>query len=105
MSPDDAKTTLLTRRAELLGNLDRIEHHLDQARTKDWEDAAIEAEDDEMLQSLGQAEQAEIRRIEAALGRIDAGTYGACVRCGTPVAEARLAAVPETPFCARCAAA
>lgn len=104
MTHDDAKTTLLARRAELTRNLLRIEDRLDDPVTKDWEDAATEREDDEMLEALGTVEQAELARIDAALGRIAKGTYGTCVKCGDPIREKRLMLLPETPFCAKCAA-
>ena len=42
-------------------------------------------------------------KIDAALARIEDGTYGDCVRCGEAIAPARLALVPDTPFCAACA--
>src|SRR5690349_20519537 len=35
-----------------------------------------------------------IGEIDAALRRIDEGTYGQCVRCGKPISEERLKAVP-----------
>ncbi len=41
---------------------------------KDWEDRSSERQGDEVLESLGQAELGEVRRIDAALGRITAGT-------------------------------
>ena len=37
--------------------------------------------------------------IEAALGRIDDGTYGFCEVCGKPISAARLEAMPSTRFC------
>ncbi len=40
--------------------------------------------------------------VEAALKRLDHGTYGTCGRCGRPIPEARLEAVPWTEFCVRC---
>jgi DnaK suppressor protein len=49
--------------------------------------------------------QARVRlsEIEAALGRLDAGTYGTCERCGGAIADARLAARPEARLCIDCA--
>ena len=102
MTPDAAKDILLARRAELLGNLARIEDQLDDPVPKDWEDAASERQGDEVLTALGQSDQAEIRRIDAALARIAAGEYGDCVQCGNPIAERRLQLLPDTPFCANC---
>jgi RNA polymerase-binding transcription factor DksA len=37
--------------------------------------------------------------IDAALGRIDAGTYGLCESCGRPIDEERLEAVPYATLC------
>lgn len=44
----------------------------------------------------------QIRQIDEALRRIDAGTYGLCVRCGGQIPEERLEAIPETPYCLQC---
>ena len=45
----------------------------------------------------------QIEQIDAALARLDVGTYGTCVRCGGPVGDDRLAARPEAATCLRCA--
>lgn len=37
--------------------------------------------------------------IEAALTRMDAGTYGVCAVCKEPIARGRLEARPWTPYC------
>jgi RNA polymerase-binding protein DksA len=37
--------------------------------------------------------------IDAALGRIESGTYGLCVACGQPIGEERLEAVPYATLC------
>ena len=102
MTPEAARELLLARRAELLGNLARIEDQLDDPVPRDWEDAASERQGDEVLTALGQSDRAEIRRIDAALARIEAGEYGDCVQCGKPIAEKRLQLLPDTPFCANC---
>lgn len=39
---------------------------------------------------------------ERALGRIQAGTYGVCERCGNPVGKARLQAFPRAALCVTC---
>lgn len=40
-----------------------------------------------------------LAEIEAALARIEEGTYGRCVVCGRPIPEERLAAVPYASLC------
>jgi RNA polymerase-binding protein DksA len=40
--------------------------------------------------------------IDAALGRIDAGTYGRCERCAKPIAQERLEALPWATKCIDC---
>src|SRR5574343_737375 len=98
------KQALEARLAQLQGRLAGIEAELDSHDEKDWEELAVEREGDEVLESLGQGGQAEIRMIEAALARIASGEYGACAKCGAEIGEARLDAVPYTPFCKECAA-
>jgi RNA polymerase-binding transcription factor DksA len=99
------RKALLDRLAELDSRLHRIEADLDAPHSEDWEERAVEREDDEVLEGLGVSGEAEIARIRAALQRIRAGTYGNCVRCGAEIAAARLNTLPDTPFCRDCAAA
>ena len=40
--------------------------------------------------------------IDGALERLEAGTYGVCVHCGSPVQEKRLEAVPWARHCLDC---
>ncbi len=56
--------------------------------------------------ALAAAGRRRLRRdmIRTALARLDAGDYGWCIRCGEPIAPARLEADPATPFCRDCAA-
>lgn len=103
--------TVETRRAELEARRDDltrrmqvIDAELDSHDSKDWEELATEREGDEVLEDLGAAAQQELRMIEAALGRIEAGEYGDCVTCGSRISEERLDVLPATPFCRTCAA-
>ena len=43
-----------------------------------------------------------LRLIEAALRRIDHGSFGICVGCGDDIQIRRLEALPWTQFCLRC---
>ena len=40
--------------------------------------------------------------VEQALARMDAGTYGTCERCGQPIDEERLEALPAARLCMTC---
>jgi len=46
-----------------------------------------------------------IEEINEALQRIEDGTYGQCVRCGKPLDEERLKAMPTAKYDAECQAA
>jgi len=41
----------------------------------------------------------EISEIDAALERLEDGTYGKCEACGKPIGDERLEAVPAARFC------
>lgn len=43
-----------------------------------------------------------LTEVEAALARIDAGTYGACESCGAAIPFERLEAVPRARQCVSC---
>jgi DnaK suppressor protein len=46
-----------------------------------------------------------ISEIDAALARLDAGTYGRCTRCGTSIPEERLEVRPFSATCVACTSA
>jgi len=46
-----------------------------------------------------------LAEVEAAIQRLESGTYGICERCGQPIADARLEARPAARTCIRCASA
>ena len=95
--------TLLRERLDYLNRqLHRYEDALDAPADPDFEERATEREGDEVMESLGQSGLDEIRRIEAALKRIEAGSYGVCADCGEDISPKRLDAVPTAALCRRC---
>jgi RNA polymerase-binding transcription factor DksA len=98
------KEQLEARLRELQARLHRIENELDEPVSRDFEERATEREGEEVLEDLGAAGLLEIRMIEAALRRIEDGSYGFCATCGDPISEARLDVVPQAPLCRTCAA-
>lgn len=47
--------------------------------------------------------QVELRRIAAALARLDAGDFGYCLSCGEEISVKRLSLDPTVPLCIDCA--
>lgn len=56
----------------------------------------------EMELELAERGNLELATVNAALSRIDAGTYGICLDCGQPIAYARLLADPSAVSCIGC---
>lgn len=102
MDASTARSRLTARLAELGQRIDRLDAELTAPLAADWEEQAVELADDEAQVALEAAGRREARRIVAALARIDAGTWGDCVRCGEPVDPRRLDADPSAPTCLAC---
>jgi len=60
-------------------------------------------QDQAMSLATEQRRAAELRRIEAALTRLEEGDFGFCAACGEPIAVKRLELDPTTPICIDCA--
>ena len=68
----------------------------------DPEGATLAFERQHTAALLDQARE-QLTAIEGALGRLEAGRYGLCERCGQPIGADRLAARPAAQTCIRCA--
>jgi len=65
-------------------------------------DTATATLDREIDYTLEENSEHVLEAIEAALKRIEDGTYGTCVNCGKPITEERLAAIPWATHCIDC---
>jgi RNA polymerase-binding protein DksA len=65
-------------------------------------DTATVMHDREVDYTLEGASEQVLAAIDAALGRLDAGTYGTCATCGRPIGEERLEAMPYATQCIDC---
>ncbi len=65
-------------------------------------DTATVTLDRELDYSLEEHSTTVLRDIDAALQRIEDGTYGVCARCGKPIGEERLEAMPYVTKCIDC---
>ncbi|MBT2484227.1 MULTISPECIES: TraR/DksA C4-type zinc finger protein [unclassified Microbacterium] len=55
------------------------------------------------LTGLAEAAVSELRQVDDALARMDAGIYGICANCGRPIPHARLEVRPFAIHCVACA--
>jgi RNA polymerase-binding protein DksA len=99
---EDIAKALQARLSELRTRLAKIDRSLHKPLAPDSEDRAIELENQEALEIIGETETTEIHQIEAALKRISEGTYGACIKCGEPIDPKRLRALPTAAMCMAC---
>jgi DnaK suppressor protein len=70
--------------------------------TEDYIDYAVSSYDRDFSLSLTEMERKQIRLVEEALQRIDAGTYGTCQQCEQEIPEKRLEVEPWARHCIRC---
>jgi DnaK suppressor protein len=61
--------------------------------------------DNERTRILVSNAQAMVAQINAALERLDAGTYGVCINCGREIDPRRLESLPYVTLCIDCQAA
>jgi DnaK suppressor protein len=66
-------------------------------------DTATAMHDRELDYGLTENEEELLTATDAALRRIEDGTYGICTNCGKPIGEERLQALPWTNLCIDCA--
>ncbi len=103
MNVQKMKKRLERRLAELTKETRDIDAELHEPGDPDFEERAVQIEGEEVLEGLGRVALDEIAQIKSALARIEAGTYGTCVKCGDDIADDRLEAVPYAARCIKCA--
>jgi DnaK suppressor protein len=92
------------RRREIQDKLRSLRETLP-AETSVVRDAEEQSVDDfvqEVDFALMQMKSQTLKKIDEALTRLEAGTYGACAECGAEIAEARLKALPFAALCRVC---
>ncbi len=107
MDAAEVRAGLLARRSELAA----LSEHSAEARLPVTLDqqvlgrlSRIDAiQQQELQQAFDRHRHRELRRIDAALKRLDEGEYGTCLRCGEDIPTARLRLDLATPLCVTCA--
>lgn len=93
------RSTLDHLHGEHPGSLEDETDELATASDNHMGDVASATLDREIDYSLGDNSEQVLAEIEAALKRIDDGTYGTCTKCGREIAPERLEARPWAALC------
>jgi len=99
------KKLLLEQREEILGNTRRAlsgDIHVDPDDFPDEMDTASSEVNLQFTGRLREREQGLLSKIDAALEKIEEGTYGECQTCGEDIGAARLKARPVAELCIEC---
>ncbi len=103
MTSNELKVQLEQRLAALQKRLASIKRDVTQSHSGDSAEQAQERENDEVVDAIGNETAQSISDLQAALARIDDGSYGVCAACDEPISEGRLEAIPEATLCVKCA--
>lgn len=100
---EKTRASLLAERARLLAELGEPIEAPGQMTYGSQAAAASHVFEQQRDLALRERARNELEKIEAALARLDDGSYGTCVSCGKPIAPGRLDAIPWVPTCIDCA--
>jgi len=101
--PASLKERLGAKRDEFTGRLERITANVWWSLDADSEERARELADSEVVDALGSEARDELGKIQDVLARMDAGVYGRCRECGSPISIKRIEAYPCADECIDCA--
>jgi RNA polymerase-binding transcription factor DksA len=100
---EQVRSSLIDMLEDLDDRLAKITHDVREPLDRDFEEQATQAENDEVLDGLGNAARTEIALVKLAISRIDKGQYGLCQVCGNEISKERLKVVPYSSLCIKCA--
>jgi DnaK suppressor protein len=99
----DARAALLAERERVLAELAGIEvEGPGQMTYGSQAAAATHVFEQQRDLALRERNEQHLAAVDAALARLDAGTYGLCQSCGKPIAPERLEALPSAALCIDC---
>ncbi|MFQ5547950.1 MAG: TraR/DksA family transcriptional regulator [Woeseia sp.] len=101
--PEGLRGELLEKKEELTARLERITANLRRGYEADSKERAKQLEDSEVVDALGNEARLELKKISAALARMESGEFGICVDCGMPIEAGRIRAYPYALECIECA--
>ncbi|MBI3747794.1 MAG: TraR/DksA family transcriptional regulator [Chloroflexi bacterium] len=97
-----ARARLLAERARLLEEIDEAVALPEQMTYGSQAAAATQVFEQERELAMRERANLHLQAVDAALARLDDGTYGTCIRCGRAIAAARLEALPWAAHCIDC---
>ena len=80
-----------------------IRRDLGRTHSADFAEQAQQRQNDDVLRALLAEAEAGMRQVGLARLRLVDGSYGLCQRCGEPIEDKRLRALPAAERCLRCA--
>jgi DnaK suppressor protein len=99
----DPRAVLLEQREQLLAELEEIAVRAPEPMTYGSQAAAASQVFEQQRDlALREHTRTAVAVIDAALARMDAGTYGMCTSCGRPIGAERLQALPAAALCIDC---
>lgn len=101
-SGDIARARLMAERARLLEEIEETVALPEQMTYGSQAAAATQVFEQERELAMRERANLHLEAVDNALARIEAGTYGTCLRCGRPIAAARLEALPWAAHCIEC---
>ncbi len=101
--PAELRKQLEQHKAELVERVNKIKADISKGLDADFAEQATQLENQEVLDALANEGTAELSQINAALQRLDDGTYGVCTECGQAIAQGRLEARAYVSECITCA--
>ena len=102
-SLDKLRVELKQHKSELEQRLGRINENHRRPLESDSKERAVQLENREVVDALGNEARDELEQISAALQRLDSGEFGTCAGCGDEISEQRLRAFPQADRCVECA--
>ena len=102
VDPTVVRAALMQERARLLTEIDETIIAPGQMTYGSQAAAATQVFEQQRDLALRDRSTAHLVLVDAALARLDDGTFGACLRCGKPIAPARLEALPWAAYCIDC---
>ncbi|MHA6803198.1 TraR/DksA family transcriptional regulator [Salinifilum ghardaiensis] len=114
VDPETARARLSEQRAETGARIDALQRHVASIlETSEWTshddehdpEGSTLAFERAQLQGLLEDARRELRELDEAERRLQAGTYGTCERCSGAIGPQRLEALPAARVCVSCASA